>query len=315
MVEWKGAARPASDMDFARVAKMIDVEERIIRAIWAVESAGKPFQIDGTLTRRFEPHHMKPPIGDWKSSMKIPTKTREAMFMNAYASEPEEAMSATSWGGPQIMGFNHEKAGFATAALMVTAFAESEGQQLAGFARLVQSWKLVTVLKAHDWLAFALVYNGKANGKDYAAKIETEYRRQGGAASPVVLKVGAKGPAVVKLQTALNIDDDGSFGPGTLKAVKSYQAEHGLTQDGVVGNETWKSIEASTAVVPTKQETSNDRVAAIAQYAAIGTTASGAVATVGAALPESTLNLIVMGVVIGAVIIAVLFVWKKVRNT
>lgn len=35
---------------------------------------------------------------------------------------------------------------------------------------------------------------------------------------------------------------DGSFGRATLKAVKSFQASHGLTVDGLIGQETWNAL-------------------------------------------------------------------------
>ena len=50
------------------------------------------------------------------------------------------------------------------------------------------------------------------------------------------------GPSVVWLQQKLGIAADGTFGTGTDAAVRHYQAAHGLTADGVVGNATWASL-------------------------------------------------------------------------
>ncbi len=50
-----------------------------------------------------------------------------------------------------------------------------------------------------------------------------------------VLKVGSKGAQVKKLQEALGLTADGSFGPGTEAAVKKWQAANGLEADGIAG--------------------------------------------------------------------------------
>ena len=64
-----------------------------------------------------------------------------------------------------------------------------------------------------------------------------------------VLRFGARGSEVIALQQALNgkgfgpLDSDGIFGAGTEKAVKRFQWASGLGVDGVVGANTWKSLE------------------------------------------------------------------------
>jgi len=63
-----------------------------------------------------------------------------------------------------------------------------------------------------------------------------------------ILKKGAKGEPVKALQALLNLradtklDCDGSFGPGTDKAVRNYQKAEGLTVDGSVGAATWTKL-------------------------------------------------------------------------
>ncbi len=64
---------------------------------------------------------------------------------------------------------------------------------------------------------------------------------------------GSRGKSVTILQEALleigrglNIKNsggaDGSFGSGTEKDVKQFQAIMGLTQDGIVGSRTWEAL-------------------------------------------------------------------------
>ena len=64
------------------------------------------------------------------------------------------------------------------------------------------------------------------------------------------IKYGMKGDDVANLQTTLknlgyNIDVDGSFGPQTLAAVKSYQQANGLDVDGMVGPQTTAALYGS----------------------------------------------------------------------
>lgn len=53
-----------------------------------------------------------------------------------------------------------------------------------------------------------------------------------------IIKVGARGGTVRKIQEVLGIPADGVFGPGTERAVKAWQAKKGLTPDGIVGKAT-----------------------------------------------------------------------------
>lgn len=65
------------------------------------------------------------------------------------------------------------------------------------------------------------------------------------------LRRGSRGEQVKLLQEALNetpagagmdLKADGIFGAETEKAVRQFQADHGLTVDGVVGKKTWKAL-------------------------------------------------------------------------
>jgi peptidoglycan hydrolase-like protein with peptidoglycan-binding domain len=52
-----------------------------------------------------------------------------------------------------------------------------------------------------------------------------------------------------------NAGVDGIFGSVTLKAVKHFQKTHGLSQDGVVGKNTWAALGGCGSTPPTKCET------------------------------------------------------------
>ena len=64
------------------------------------------------------------------------------------------------------------------------------------------------------------------------------------------LRVGDVGSDVNRLQYLLNANmpsahlaQDGDFGPATLKAAKTFQAQSGLVADGIVGQYTWRKLE------------------------------------------------------------------------
>lgn len=53
-----------------------------------------------------------------------------------------------------------------------------------------------------------------------------------------VLRRGDRGSAVAQLQRLLMIKDDGIFGPKSDAEVRDFQTAHGLTRDGIVGQNT-----------------------------------------------------------------------------
>lgn len=58
----------------------------------------------------------------------------------------------------------------------------------------------------------------------------------------MILKLGSTGEQVTKLQELLGVDAIGKFGPKTEAAVKGWQSAHGLTPDGIVGDDTWAKM-------------------------------------------------------------------------
>ena len=314
---WLGAAAPRtlSDEHFARAAERLRCEPAAIRAVWEVEARGRHFREDGTVERRFEPHHFPrqhwPSIGynpsdpgaaviaraaaRWRTTSPRPWQvsvlvSSEAMFQNAARIDTEAACRASSWGAPQIMGFHHRGLGFGTASEMVRHMAAGAPEQLGAFVQFIEGQGLASALRAHDWLAFGRGYNGSGQPVEYASRMEAAYRRHSGRRSPVVLRVGDRGAAVRELQQALGVDVDGAFGPETLAAVRDFQADRGLAVDGVVGARTWAALQARPVVStrgdlhPFAQPTpTEDTAESVSRWAG----AVGAVSAVGVGASEA----------------------------
>ena len=98
-----------------------------------------------------------------------------------------------------------------------------------------------------------------ANGKK-----ASELDKESSASNDGVLKSGSKGPEVKALQERLKelgyykSTCDGSYGSVTISAVKAFQKNNGLTQDGVAGATTLKKLNSSSAV-GANDKTSSDK--------------------------------------------------------
>jgi len=308
---WKGAARPLAAGAFDAAAAQIGCETAALRAVWDVEAGGKGFLADGSLVRRFEPHLMPGATTTWRDSLKISAKRRERMFLEAFAVTPDAALRATSWGAPQIMGFNAQAAGFSGPRAMIMGMANDEGAHLSAFVALVRAWGLEPALRGKDWLRFARRWNGTGQPEVYAGRIEAAYRRHsGGKASPVVLRAGDRGPDVARLQRALGLPADGAFGSGTAAAVEEFQKRQGLPVDGVVGARTWEALHGAVGATP---PTKRDRIEEITRAAGAATAVTGAVAGVAEVLPSEALMVLVYAGAAAAVLFAAAYAWRRAR--
>ena len=93
------------------------------------------------------------------------------------------------------------------------------------------------------------VYAGEENAPllskaGVVTEAPTEKAKKAAPAAFKPLKNGSKGQAVKNVQTLLGIKADGSFGPGTAKAVQDFQKKSGLPTTGVVDQATLKALKA-----------------------------------------------------------------------
>lgn len=266
-MNFKGTALPRSAGIERKIAERLGCSEAVIRAVLAVEAAGHGFLRDGRPKILFERHKFHQFTGGKHSSafpsISSPTPGGYAggaleytRLETAYALAPEAALRATSWGLPQIMGFNHGLAGFESIQAMVEAFKAGEDEQLLAFATFIENVGLADELRNLEWKEFARQYNGPAH-KDYDKKLISAYTRE-------LAKANDRAADWAEIQAQLNalgfgpLVVDGFFGPKTEAALRAFQAERGLPVTGGLTPQTEEALfeggilELTTPAPPSK---------------------------------------------------------------
>ena len=70
----------------------------------------------------------------------------------------------------------------------------------------------------------------------------------------MLIKLGSSGEEVKKIQIKLGLNPDGDFGRNTETAVKKWQKDNGLKDDGVVGDITWNKLFNNTTSTKVSNE-------------------------------------------------------------
>lgn len=185
-----GAATPLAEGDVRAAAAVLGVSVAKVRAVCQVESRGRGFHpqtlrpiilyephwFHRLTAGRFSDSHPELSYAAWGAQpYPASQSTRYALLGAAMALNEAAALKACSWGLFQVMGFNHQVAGFATVQAFVAAMVRGEGEQLMAFARFVIAKPpLLKALKDGDWAAFARIYNGPSfavHGYDQRLKV------------------------------------------------------------------------------------------------------------------------------------------------
>jgi hypothetical protein len=198
-----------SAVDINQAAQAHGIEGKALRAVITVESAGTGFLPDGRLKILFERHilwrrlsipgrDVDPALlaqdhpelcGPTWNPQRYPYGSEAYQWVRfdqvqAWAAkrDPQRAQSylkatceACSWGLLQVLGQGYAAAGFSDVLTFRAAMEESELRQLLAALRWMETNGLLPALKAKDWIEFARRYNGTANVKVYAARLEAAY--------------------------------------------------------------------------------------------------------------------------------------------
>jgi len=180
-------------------ARKNSIDENVLGAFILVESSGSGF-VNGKLKIRFENHiflkgdaaqykgkyfdysseksfkghvYRKNTSDPWKECHTNQSVEYDA-FNFAITLNAKLAYEATSYGLPQIMGFNYAVAGYSSAQEMYTEFGKGEDVQIRGFINFITSYSSGNLLKAcqqNDYEKMVSLYNGSGNVSSYKQKL------------------------------------------------------------------------------------------------------------------------------------------------
>ena len=186
-----GRAKRLDDIDLPKIGAMIGVGEDELHAVIDVESRGTGFDRRNRPIILFERHWFYRLLPKAKRAEAVGQKlavrrwSRATYNQDQYKSleramkiDEKAALESCSWGLFQIMGFNHQAAGYSNVWEMVEAFKHDEEAHLKAAVNFIKTNKLDDDLRRHDWAGFAKGYNGsgyKANR--YDTKLANAYAK------------------------------------------------------------------------------------------------------------------------------------------
>lgn len=246
-----GAATPRSADIYDRLADQLKCEVAVITAVVMTEAAGEGFE-GGRPKILFERHKFSaftngqfdvvaPDISNTRAGGYIGGPLEYTRLMRAMDYDRLAALRATSWGLPQIMGFNFALTGYVDVESFVAAMCEGEDEQLDAFAAFVKAAGLQDELQDKRFRDFTRGYNGTGNVDEYTRRLVANFTKTLGTRNDVARPL-AQWQALLNLTGYGPLLVDGFVGPKTETATKRFQRDHGLTVDGVIGPDTQSAL-------------------------------------------------------------------------
>jgi hypothetical protein len=239
MSNFIGASEPLTKTGFKSVVDDLGIGIPELVAVLMVESKSCGFLPDRRPIILFERHIFhkltagrfsaaNPDISNPVAGGYLGLEREYPRLEKAMKFDPAAALKSASWGAGQIMGFNHEAAGFNDVESMVASMQKSEDDQLAAVGQFLDANNLVGFLKAKNWSGFAKGYNGKDFAKNkYDVRLSSEFQKASSAGALPDLDVRR---AQLYL-TYLKIDPqgvDGVLGKFTRDAILRFRQANNL---------------------------------------------------------------------------------------
>jgi hypothetical protein len=188
----------------AELSTILKIDPAVAVSILCVESTGRAFDREGRMIIRFENHifwrywgkshpsdflthfkfdRRKPWCGhkfrkgaeaEWVTFHKKKQAGEWEAFEFARSKHGRFSLYSISMGMPQIMGFNHQTIGYKFVKGMFDSFTGGERNQITGLFDFVNraDSRMIPALRKKNFLTFAKLYNGPANAKAYAERME-----------------------------------------------------------------------------------------------------------------------------------------------
>jgi hypothetical protein len=140
-------------------------------AVFLVESGTAYDPRTGLVIIRFEPHIFRRKAGQRVAYSRGGQPHEWRNLARAFDLDPEAALLSTSYGLPQLMGFNWRVTRHPSVKAMVLAFQDSCEEQVAGFFAFVEQNGLGRYIRNADWRNFTRRYNGPGNVAVYSHRL------------------------------------------------------------------------------------------------------------------------------------------------
>jgi murein L,D-transpeptidase YcbB/YkuD len=257
--------------EIIHAAREAGIEPAALLAIAEVESGGQAFAVIAGRKEpliRFEGHYFDRLLDDGKRAearkkglasphaggVKNPASqaARWRMLDEAMQIDRAAALQSVSWGIGQVMGSHWKALGYDSVGALVAEARSGVGGQVRLMLRFLEVNGLLDAIRDRDWAAFARAYNGpRYKVHRYDSRIAAAYARHsretGNGARVGGPRRGDRGVTVRDLQRMLMaagypLAQDGRFGPATAAAVARFQADRGLTANGIAGPETMDAL-------------------------------------------------------------------------